>query len=82
MSVTVLVNFRQRRFYGSISKEIELATYPTIGMYFEYEDGWGLAQAESVSVLRNSVEIDVYGPQFTDEELDKLVALGWTLRRS
>lgn len=78
----VSVNFRQRRFHGNgVSKEIDLLVPPQIGGYFQYQDGWALERVETVSVGSDWVEIDYYGPQFTDEELTSLEAAGWEVRR-
>lgn len=75
--VKINVSFRQTRFHGSLSKVIELAAVPFIGCYVEYESGWGLESVKSVSILKDSIELDYYGPQFSDEEIRSLVALGW-----
>jgi len=77
----VRVNFRQKRFFGSVYKEIELAIDPQIGMHFEYEKDWALATVTSISVGKDWIEIDQYYPLFDEEELEQLQKLGWTVRR-
>lgn len=74
---------RQRREKGAdlhLCKDIELAIAPFHGCYFEYQEDWGLAhlgERMSVSILSDSVEIDGYGPQFSEEEIASLLELGW-----
>jgi hypothetical protein len=80
----VLVNFRQECGVFSVSKEIEFVTAPVPGVLFDYEDGFDSAHIKPygergmwVSLSRARVEIDGYGPQFTDEEITRLKDLGW-----
>lgn len=83
----VRVSFRMRgRTERYLTKTIQLAAVPSPGHYFQYENGWGLCQVATsdflgmnVMITDKSVEIDGYGPQFDDDEIKSLIALGWTL---
>lgn len=82
----ISVSFRQRESGKSLMKDIELAQLPSDGMAFEYQVDWGLAYIGGEGkyhlysyVTAEGGGIDGYGPQFTDDEAQKLVALGWRL---
>lgn len=89
--IRVDITFRQRRSGKTLARKIELPQVPSLGMYFVYEDGWSPSHVGEVGNFTDrhnlysgvSVDgsgwIDGYGPQFRDEEIEKLVALGWRL---
>lgn len=79
----VHVYFRQKRIgLKTASKEIELAAVPYPGSFFEYEEGWALAEVGgllSLHITKDGVSVSGYGPQFTQEELHSLEELGWEI---
>lgn len=78
----VHVYFRQKKGPKTVSKEIELAAVPYPGSFFEYEEGWALAEVGgllSSHITKDGVSISGYGPQFTQEELYSLEELGWEI---
>lgn len=81
----VSVYFRQKNIENStVIKEIELAAVPYPGTFFEYQDGWGLAEVGgssrlSLHITNESVSISGYGPQFTAEEMEDLRKNGWAI---
>lgn len=80
----VTVYFRQINPFRDVSKEIELAAVPYPGTFFEYQDGWGLAEVGgsgrlSLHITAEGVSVSDYGPQFSEEELADLKENGWTV---
>jgi len=72
---------KQKR--GILKKIVYLPCVPPIGSYFEFEDGWDaerLTDSEDklhLEISCDSISIIGYGPQFTEEEKESLISLGW-----
>lgn len=83
----VSVSFRQHGSGKALMKDIELSQIPSMGMSFEYQDGYGLGTIREPGhdrglysyVTADGGGIDGYGPQFSEEETLKLISLGWRL---
>ncbi len=74
-----IVFYNQKTPFETLAKDAELCAKPSVGDSIEYEEDWSLALVTGVYVLRDSVEVHCR-EWFDEEELAKLVALGWEVR--